>query len=182
MTINRDMLDEYLDGQLAPQQMAQIDQELKTNAAAARLLSQMQGQRAVRRAVWDGYAPAAADAAKLATTWLAQFAEAEASPIAQIGPRHWMKWAGAIAAALIVMISGFAVGRGTAPQVAVAPVQPTTVATIKYMAPDVNGDMQEYTSASEAKRAWQDTVVAMDQQKSSTEVADADVIAPKGSF
>jgi anti-sigma factor RsiW len=182
MTINRDMLDEYLDGQLAPQQMAQIDQELKTNAAAARLLGQMQRERAVRRSMLGGYEPAPADAAKLAATWLAEFAEAEASPIAQIGPRNWIKWMGAIAAALIVMAGGFAVGRGTAPQVAVVPVQPSAVATVKYVMPDVNGDMQEYGSASDAKRAWETVMVAMDQQKSTTEVADADVIAQKGSF
>jgi anti-sigma factor RsiW len=186
MTINRDLLDEYLDGQLAPAQMAQIDQALKADAVAAALLAQMQRQRAVRRNVFAAYEPTPADAAKLSTLWLADFAAAEASPIAHIGPRHFFRWAGAVAAALIVMAGGFVLGRGTAPAaptVAIAPPPAVqTIAAVKYLAPDVNGDMQEYSSAGDAKRAWENVLAAMDQQKSSTEVADADGIAPNGSF
>lgn len=173
MTLNRITLDQYLDGQLAPAEAATIDQQLRTDQTAARLLALMQQERALRLAALRGYEPAADQAAALASRWLAEFKDAQTAPLARIGPQVWIKWAGAIAAGLALMIGGFYAGRssaGTIPTVAV-----------RILAPDLTGQLHEYNSDVSAQKALAD-FVALQQQKDTIQVADADSIAPHGSF
>ncbi len=174
MKLNRPILDEYLDGQLASSQVAAVDQELRTNPSATQLVAQMRRERALRQAAFKGFEPSAAEAAHFAARCLAEFKDAQHAPIARIGPRTILRWSGAIAAGLILMIGCFMAGRTSV-------TTPAPVAVIKYMGPNTNGDLAEYTSPEELKNAW-DKYVAAVQLQNNVQVADADTIPDHGNF
>ena len=176
MKLDRMLLDEYLDGQLPAARAAEVERGLQTDVPAAQLLLRLRHARALRYAALQGYQPTAEESAALAAKWLGEFADAAAAPVARIGPRPWMQWAGALAAGLGLMIGSFMVGRGSVgtPAAPVAQIE-------KYYAPGNNGELREYSSANEAKAAFS-AYLTIFQQNNSTLVADADTIAPHGSF
>ena len=176
MKLDRRLLDEYLDGQLAAAQAAEVELGLRTDAAAARLLARLRSERALRYAALQGHEPSAEESAALAAAWLEEFNDAAPAPVARIGPRAWMQWGGAIAAGLALMIGSFMAGRGSVDTQATNGAQ-----SARYYAPDNSGELREYTSASEAKAAFS-TYLAMVEQSNGTQVAEADTIAPHGSF
>jgi anti-sigma-K factor RskA len=108
-------LDEYLDGALSPDERAAVEAALRADAAAARRLELMQRERALRGAALAGYAPSSDEAEAAAVRIIAAMEDEAAAPVARIGPRRWIRYAGAVAAAVVVLAGAFAAGRMTAP-------------------------------------------------------------------
>jgi len=175
MKLDRNILDTYLDGQMAPADQARVDQELQADPAAAALLVQLRRERALRYVALKSYEPTPREAAQLAACWLADFSDAAMAPIARIGALTVRQWATAVAAGLLVLVGSFVAGRNS-----IHPVVAT--AGIKYIMPSPNGELVEYKSVEDVKTAWDRYVAVVQNQNSSVQVADADILPSHGNF
>ncbi len=153
MKLERDMLEQYLDGELAPAQVAQVDQALSADPAAARLLARLRQERALRQAALRTYEPSAQETGALAQSMLHALAEQEHAPLAKIGTARWVRWTGAVAASLLLLAGGFYAGRTSTPSVVQAKPEYHVIAI------DLAGHPVEYKFASmdEAVKFAQDT-------------------------
>ena len=107
----RRKMDEYLDGMLGHDEQCALEATLATDPAAARLLSRMKAQRALRAAAYDSYLPTPVEAARYARETL----DAAHAPVGRIGPWLEVRRLAGIAAAIAVLIGTFAIGRMSAP-------------------------------------------------------------------
>ncbi len=110
MTIDRRMIEEYLDGEMSPRDMAQVDQALQSDAGAQRMLRRLSVERAARRQALAGYEPTRDET----LSCLASFEDkCDRDVVAgRIGPvALWSRRIGAVAAVAALMISAYSMGR-----------------------------------------------------------------------
>ncbi len=132
----RGVLDEYLDDGLSPTAKAQVEASLAADPVAARLLAATRADRATRAAAFACYLPSDSEAHAAAEALLAM-ARGEAGPVGRIGYLPWVRRLSAVAAAALLMVGAFAIGRTTA-SVKLAPT-PTPIPANRvamHVAPD----------------------------------------------
>lgn len=111
MILNRDILEQYLDGELPASEQARVQAALK-DAPNADLLARLQSQRALRAAALQSYIPSDASTAT-ATLLAALHNDAHPAPIARIGPA-WLPRLASLAAVLAIAAGSFYLGHVTA--------------------------------------------------------------------
>lgn len=108
MTMTRQLLDEYLDGELAAEQRAQVEQALAQDADAKQLLAQLHAERAQRKLVFASYEPTEVEA-HLGARDLLQ--EMRGSRVRTILGSVWSNRISRIAASIVLMAGAFAAGQ-----------------------------------------------------------------------
>lgn len=108
MTMTRQLLDEYLDGELAAEQCAQVEQALAQDAGAKQLLAQLQAERAQRKLVFSSYEPTEVEA-HLGARELLQ--EMHGSRLRTLLGSVWTNRVSRIAASIVLMAGAFAAGQ-----------------------------------------------------------------------
>jgi anti-sigma factor RsiW len=116
----REMIDHYLDGALDVAGREGVERAIAQDPAAARLLTQMKAERAVRRAAYDSYAPSPLEAAAATSQFLAacraEAADDAPAPAGRIGPpRPWFWRAAGVAAVLALTAGAYGLGRSQSP-------------------------------------------------------------------
>jgi len=106
----RERIDEYLDGLLNPAGVRELEATLATDPKAAKLLSQMKAERALRTAAYESYRPTPVEASTMAMRLMD---EAYHTPVGRVG--HWIRHGSAVAAAVLVVAGSFLAGQMTAP-------------------------------------------------------------------
>ena len=170
MTLNRVSLEEYLDGELAPGQIALVEQELRVNAGAANLLERMRRERALRGAALATFMPRPGEVTAMVQRLEGKFDEASA-PVAKIGGgRQWLIRSAAVAAMLVIAAGAFWAGRATTGGGNGVPV-----ASVPYVVHVVSSDgvvtTHEFPSLAEAKTFAQ---TIADKAMAQEQVASAD--------
>jgi len=161
MALRRDILEQYLDGELTAGQMTQVEATLSGDAAGARLLAHLRQERLLRSAALQSYTPSTQDAGALARTMLDSLAQHEHAPLAKIGRTRWVRWMSAAAAALLLMAGSFYAGRSTA-----VPTVDTRVATVwEVIGQGDDGRMTThvFSSLAEAEKFFKDTQAQTEQ-------------------
>lgn len=177
MTVNRASLDQYLDGEMSPEQIALVDAEVRANPVAANLLERMRRERALRAAAMSTYMPKPVEVTSIMQGLQGAFDEAEergVGPIAKIGPmRGWMVRTAAVAAMLVIAAGAFWVGRATSPS-----DNGAAVASVPYIVHVVSSDgaitTHEFASLPEAKMFAQTIADRADKAMTQDQVASAD--------
>ena len=154
----RERLDEYLDGGLEPADRRELETTLAADPAAAGMLARMKAQRALRAAALESYLPTAAESKALAGRVLA---EAYDAPVGHIG--YWLRRGAAVAAAIVIVIGTFALGRVTAP--------PTERVEVRVVYNVVYTDMGEQQVKEFATMEDRDTFVKDLEQRGGTVIA-----------
>ena len=154
----RERLDEYLDGGLEPADRRELEAMLAADPAAAAMLARMKAQRALRAAALDTYLPTAHESKTLAQRVLS---EAYDAPVGHIG--YWLRRGAAVAAAIVIVVGTFALGRATAP--AQTEVETRTVYNVVYT------DMGEQQVKEFATMEDRDTFVKELEQRGGTVIA-----------
>jgi hypothetical protein len=153
-TMNRQTLEEYIDGELTPPEVAAV----QADPASVKLLVRARKERALRSAVYAGYQPSPTEAQALASKVLSACAEEAHAPLGSIGIQSigpWVRRASAIAAVLALVIGGFAAGRISAPTPpptapSVATAQPAEIIRVLYNDDAGETAMKEFDSMDEA--------------------------------
>jgi len=104
----RERIDEYLDRNLDPAATRDLDAVVTQDPAAARLLSQLKAERALRKAAYDSYKPTPQESAALSMRVLD---EAYHTPLGRVG--YWIRHGSAVAAAVLVVAGSFLAGHMT---------------------------------------------------------------------
>jgi anti-sigma factor RsiW len=127
----RERMDEYLDGNLDAAAARDLEAVVAQDAGAAKLLSQVKAERALRTAAYDSYKPTRQEAAALSTRVLD---DAYHTPLGRVG--YWIRHGSAVAAAVLVVAGSYLAGYMTAPREArmreVRVLEPTHEARTVY--------------------------------------------------
>jgi len=107
----RERIDEYLDDGLDPAAARELEAVVTRDPAAAKLLSQLKAERALRDAAYDSYRPTRQEATALAARVLD---EAYHTPLGRVG--YWIRHGSAVAAAVLVVAGSFMAGHMWAPE------------------------------------------------------------------
>ena len=106
----RERIDEYLDGSLDPTAARELEAVMARDLAAAKLLSRIKAERALRTAAYESYLPTRQESEALAMRVLD---EAYHMPLGRVG--YWIRHGSAVAAAVLVVAGSFLAGRITVP-------------------------------------------------------------------
>jgi anti-sigma factor RsiW len=120
----REVLEQYLDGELSAEQHARVEQLLAGSSDAGPMLARIRSARAARAEALAGYLPTAAEARAQSEAFLAL--AREDAPAGRIGPWTWARRLTAVAAAAALVIGAFAAGRMTAAPAASTPAVAST--------------------------------------------------------
>ena len=131
----RERLDEYLDGALDDAGRREIEALVAADPSAARLLSAMKSERALRNAAYASFNPTEYETSTLAHEVIAACEDEAAHPIGHIGALVWTRRIAGVAAAIIIAAGAFAAGRASAP-VTVGP----TASNTAFEAPLIDAD------------------------------------------
>lgn len=120
MSIDRDVLEQYLDRELASEENARVEAAAQADAGVARLLERLRRERALRAAALASYAPHSAAACQAAQEWLETV---RTRPVATLYPiRRWLWQIGKVAAVMAIAAGSFYAGQWTrAPKTTVVP-------------------------------------------------------------
>ncbi|HVT81642.1 MAG TPA: zf-HC2 domain-containing protein [Phycisphaerae bacterium] len=140
----REKLDDYLDGALSTADRTEVEAALARDAKAAKLLTAMRSERALRSAAYDTYMPTAHEAHALASQVMA---EAYSTPAGRIG--LWIRRGAMVAASIVIVACAFIAGRGSAPTKNVTVYVPETRVVYNVVYTDPTGDqmVREFASA-----------------------------------
>ena len=169
MNLNRQILEEYLDGELPATDQAQIQNALTQDPAAAELVRKLQTERALRANVFSSYEPTEVETQLTARAWMAEFRQA---PVGFISRQTWGKQLARLAAAIVIAAGAFAAGQYSVSWHSTAAPSSTASASARTWVveyPQANGQTatREFTSYEEAQKFAQDVT------QSNTQVADA---------
>ncbi len=159
--LNRERLEQYLDGELPPDEATQLDAALTTDSEAREIIAHLRRERALRQAALHTYAPTAAEAGTLAGRWLDEFHAARLAPLARIGGR-WLRRTAGVAAAAAIAIGSFWAGHATAVRPQVYPPTAEQSFVVKFVTPDGVIETQKFSSSDEAT-AYANKLVAQQQ-------------------
>jgi anti-sigma factor RsiW len=175
MTLTRQLLEEYLDGELPQPTRLQVEQALAADAAAGKLVERLRAQRALRQVAYAAYQPAEIEARQTASRFLADFRHA---PLGFVGRWH------TVAARLARVAAGIAIASAcfVAGQYSIAAHQatPSTIAmnngsdssartwVVEYQQSDGQAATREFSSLDAAQK------FAQDMTKNTVQVAASD--------
>jgi anti-sigma factor RsiW len=109
--IQRQTMDEYLDGVLDATAARELESAVAGDPAAARLLARMKSERAARAAAYASYTPTEQESARYAAAMM----EAAYAPVGRIGLWSGVRRLAGVAAAIAVLAGTFYLGRTSAP-------------------------------------------------------------------
>lgn len=152
MILNRKILEEYLDGELSPRDMAEVDQALQSNGKAQHLLKQLTLEQAARRAALTEYQPTCDETLAV----LDDFQDRcdHESVAGRINPfMLWGKRFAAVAAMIVLTFGAYSLGRGahgTVQQTATS--GPAQGFIVQVMAADGQISTREFATMQEARK------------------------------
>lgn len=162
MKMTRQLLEEYLDGELTPEQKIPVEEALQTDLLAATLLRHLRAERAARTAIYASYEPTESEAQEMAASLLSYCQNA---PRGIISRYRWSWKAARIAASIVLTAGAFVVGQYSINQhVVIQKVvinkvdQANTSPLISVLYKDANGNTasKDFTTFAEAEKFVQD--------------------------
>lgn len=151
MTLNRKMLEEYLDGELSPRETAEVDQALQSDDKAQQLLRQLTREQGARRAALSGFQPTC-DETLAALDNFQDLCDRQAVA-GRIHPLFvWGKRLGAVAAVLALTFGAYSLGRNQTSGTLTASVTPTQGFIVQVLGADGQITTREFATMTEARK------------------------------
>ena len=151
--LTNELLEAYLDGELSPEQKADVDSLLAHDAQGRAALDRLVHQQRLCRAAMAGYAPTPTEAAALAHRALEYCHEMEFAPAGYIerdsdlSITRWLKRASMVAACLVIGVGCFLAGRGSA-------ASPAVRYAVEIQTPGGETVSQTFSSYEQAQRFY----------------------------
>ncbi|MEI8194395.1 MAG: hypothetical protein WCI73_00645 [Phycisphaerae bacterium] len=163
MKMTRQVLEEYLDGELPPAQKLLVEQALQTDSATESLLRQLRSERAQRAAIYASYEPTQTESKVLAESILDYCQNA---PTGIISRYSWSWKLARIAASIVLTAGAFVAGQYSINQHIISIRQvvmtkgdkSTTPPVISVLYKDASGNTatKEFTDFAEAQKFVQE--------------------------